>query len=302
MSWWQDVSRVYRQLFHRLRWLVVVLALMLYGVSGFYSVDADQRAVVSRFGRIVEQNVMPGMHYRLPWPVESVETLSAVELRSINIDFAKELDSALTGSELTTGKGDLIELALQVQYSIPSPGKFLSVAMDAETILRNTAKAQAVIYVSQRELDSLLTTGRSDFQQWMQQAVQQELDSFGPGITVTNVMLNRLETPAVIKQAYDEVQMAPAAREKLIQEALGERETKLALARSEVNKTLKQSQAQARAQVANTEGEVQRLNTLIVSLERQPGLAKKRLYLETLKQILENARVSFINRDKAERN
>ena len=302
MSWWQDVSRVYRQLFHRLRWLVVVLALMLYGVSGFYSVDADQRAVVSRFGRIVEQNVMPGMHYRLPWPVESVETLSAVELRSINIDFAKELDSALTGSELTTGKGDLIELALQVQYSIPSPGKFLSVAMDAETILRNTAKAQAVIYVSQRELDSLLTTGRSDFQQWMQQAVQQELDSFGPGITVTNVMLNRLETPAVIKQAYDEVQMAPAAREKLIQEALGERETKLALARSEVNKTLKQSQAQARAQIANTEGEVQRLNTLIVSLERHPGLAKKRLYLETLKQILENARVSFINRDKVERN
>ena len=300
MSWWQDVNRVYRQLFHRLRWLVVVLALMLYGVSGFYSVDADQRAVVSRFGRIVEQNVMPGMHYRLPWPVESVETLSAVELRSINIDFAKELDSALTGSELTTGKGDLIELALQVQYSIPSPGKFLSVAMDAETILRNIAKAQAVIYVSQRELDSLLTTGRSDFQQWMQQAIQQELDSFGPGITVTNVMLNRLETPAVIKQAYDEVQMAPAAREKLIQDALGERETKLALARSEVNNTLKQAQAQARAQVANTEGEVQRLNTLIVSLERQPGLAKKRLYLETLKQILENARVSFINRDKAE--
>ncbi|MCW7554175.1 protease modulator HflK [Endozoicomonas gorgoniicola] len=298
MSWWQDVSRVYRQLFHRLRWLVVVLALMLYGVSGFYSVDADQRAVVSRFGRIVEQNVMPGMHYRLPWPVESVETLSAVELRSINIDFAKELDSALTGSELTTGKGDLIELALQVQYSIPSPGKFLSVAMDAETILRNTAKAQAVIYVSQRELDSLLTTGRSDFQQWMQQAIQQELDSFGPGITVTNVMLNRLETPAVIKQAYDEVQMAPAAREKLIQDALGERETKLAQARSEVNNTLKQAQAQAQAQVANTEGEVQRLNTLIVSLERQPGLAKKRLYLETLKQILEKARVSFINRDK----
>ena len=300
MSWWQDVNRVYRQLFYRLRWLVVVLALMLYGVSGFYSVDADQRAVVSRFGRIVEQNVMPGMHYRLPWPVESVETLSAVELRSINIDFAKELDSALTGSELTTGKGDLIELALQVQYSIPSPGKFLSVAMDAETILRNVAKAQAVIYVSQRELDSLLTTGRSDFQQWMQQAIQQELDSFGPGITVTNVMLNRLETPAVIKQAYDEVQMAPAAREKLIQDALGERETKLALARSEVNNTLKQAQAQAQAQVANTEGEVQRLNTLIVSLERQPGLAKKRLYLETLKQILENARVSFINRDKAE--
>ncbi|UYM18667.1 protease modulator HflK [Endozoicomonas euniceicola] len=302
MSWWQDINRVYRQLFHRLRWLVVVLALMLYGVSGFYSVDADQRAVVSRFGRIVEQNVMPGMHYRLPWPVESVETLSAVELRSINIDFAKELDSALTGSELTTGKGDLIELALQVQYSIPSPGKFLSVAMDAETILRNIAKAQAVIYVSQRELDSLLTTGRSDFQQWMQQAIQQELDSFSPGITVTNVMLNRLETPAVIKQAYDEVQMAPAAREKLIQDALGERETKLARARSEVNKTLKQAQAQARAQVANTEGEVQRLNTLIVSLERQPGLAKKRLYLETLKQILENARVSFINRDKVERN
>lgn len=298
MSWRQDVSRVTRQIFHRLRWLLLGLTVTLYAVSGLYSVDADQRAVISRFGEVIENNVLPGMHYRLPWPIDRVETLSAVELRSINIDFTKEPNSGLIGAELTTGKGDLIELALQVQYSIPNPGQFLSGAIDGEAILRNIAKAQAITYVSQRELDSLLTIGRSDFQTWMKSAVQQELDSFDSGIQVTNVMLNRLETPKVIKQAYDDVQMAPAAKEKLIQDALGEREIKLAQARSEVVKSTRQAQAQAKARVTNAQGDVERLNTLITSLEKEPELAKKRLYLETLKEVLEKASVSFITRDR----
>lgn len=299
MSWWNDVQNVSQQIFMRLRWLFVIAALGLYAVSGFYSVDSDQRAVVSRFGEVIEQNVLPGMHYRLPWPVDSVETLSAVELRSVSFDFSKELDSAIVGRELTTGKGDLIELALQVQYSIPSPGKFLTQAIDAEAILRNIAKAQSVIYVSQRELDRLLTTGRTDFQNWMKNAVQNELDGFDSGIRITNVMLNRLETPVGIKKAYDDVQMAPAVKEKLIQDALGEREIKLAQARSEVVKSTKQVQAQAKARITNTQGEVQRLNMLIASLEKEPDFAKKRLYLETLKEILEKAQVRFVNQDKS---
>ncbi|USD67136.1 protease modulator HflK [Vibrio sp. SCSIO 43136] len=298
MSWRQDVSRVATQIFYRLRWVFVVTTLVLYAVSGLYSLDADQRAVVSRFGRVIEHNVLPGMHYRLPWPIDSVETLSAVELRSVNIDFRKELDSAVVGAELTTGRGDLIDLALQVQYSIPNPGLFLTRAIDGETILRHAAKAQAVIYVSQRELDSLLTTGRNDFQIWMKHAVQSELESFGSGIQVTNVMINRLETPKVIKQAYDEVQMAPAAKEKLIQDALGEREIKLAQARSAVVKSTKQAQAQADARITQAHGEVERLSTLIVSLEKDPQLAQKRIYLETLKEILDKAQVRFINRDR----
>ncbi|MDG3086420.1 protease modulator HflK [Vibrio hannami] len=301
MSWKQDVSQVTQKIFLKLRWLLLGFVVALYAVSGLYSVDADQRAVISRFGEVIEHNVLPGMHYRLPWPIDNVETLSAVELRSINIDFTKEPNSGLIGAELTTGKGDLIELALQVQYSIPNPGQFLSGAIDGEAILRNIAKAQAITYVSQRELDSLLTTGRSNFQTWMKSAVQQELDSFDSGIQVTNVMLNRLETPKVIKQAYDDVQMAPAAKEKLIQDALGEREIKLAQARSEVVKSSRQAQAQAKARVTNAQGDVERLSTLIASLEKEPELAKKRLYLETLKEILESAQVSFLNRDRAER-
>ncbi|USD65901.1 protease modulator HflK [Vibrio sp. SCSIO 43136] len=297
MSWWNDVQRVSLQIFVRLRWLMLIAVIALYAVSGFYSVDSDQRAVVSRFGKVTDHNVLPGMHYRLPWPFESVETLSAVELRSVNIDFSKEMDSSIVGRELTTGKGDLIELALQVQYSIPSPGKFLTQSMDAESILRNIAKAQAVTYVSQRELDSLLTTGRTNFQRWMKQALQQELDLFDSGILVTNVMLNRLETPKVIKKAYDDVQMAPAVKEKLIQDALGEREIKLAQARSEVVKSTKRVEAEAKARVTNTEGEVERLNTLIASLESEPELTKKRLYLETLKEVLEKAQVRFVNQD-----
>lgn len=298
MSWRHDIRRVSQQLFYWLRWPIVITAVTLYGVSGFYSVETDQRAVVSRFGRIIAHNVLPGMHYRLPWPIERVESLSAVELRTINIDFSREMESGLVGSELTTGRGDLIELAIQVQYTVPNPGKFLSNAIDGEAILHNAAKAQAVTYVSQRELDSLLTTGRSAFQLWMTQALQQEMDSFDSGLQVTNVMLNRLETPSRIKKAYDDVQMAPAAREKLIQEALGEREIKLAQARSEVVKSTMLAEAEAKARIANSQGEVERLNMLITSLQSEPELAKKRLYLETLKAILENARVTFINRDK----
>lgn len=293
MSLRADLQIIVRQVRPLLVGGALVLVPALYLLSGFYSVGTEERGVVMRFGRVVHDQVLPGMHYHWPWPVESVTTLPATTLQSLEIDLPASAPEALQ-AELTTGDEDLVEVALQVQYNISEPGQYLAASEAPKTLLRELVTAKTIAYVGSNAIDPLLTTGRAQFQNALQAEVQQSLNDWELGLRITSVQIRRLEPPASIKDAFDDVARARSEKQKLIQDSAGERNTRLAQARSEASQIRARAEAEATESRESARGVLQRFQANEAALRQNPKLIRERLYLERLEETLSEPQLIII--------
>jgi membrane protease subunit HflK len=263
----------------------------IYFLSGFYSVGAEERGVVTRFGRVVQDNVPPGMHYHLPWPLESAEALTVTTLRSIDIDLTASALQALQ-PELTTGDEDLVDVSLQIQYNVSDPARFINSTLSPEAVLRRIVVAETLYYISTAAIDQLLTTGRTPLQNQLRAKIQAALNDLHLGIRITAVQIVRLEPPLSIKSAFADVSRALSEKQRLIQESIGKRSTRLAQARSEANRTVQQAHAYAAEVLAQAQGSHEHFMVGWQEYRKSPEVAQHRLWLESLERILAQTQVT----------
>ncbi|WP_428242304.1 FtsH protease activity modulator HflK [Gynuella sp.] len=288
-----DFSRVWRQT-RRLAWVLILGVLPgLYILGGFYTVGAEQAGILYRFGRIVDDRVPPGIHYHLPWPLERIQLLSVSSVRSMLLDF-NELSEVDVQSEVTTGDQNLVNLVLNVQYTIQQPGIFATHSQAPEELLKNVAMASAVVSLLQLDIDTLLTTGRNELQQTLRQSIQKQAYDLNLGVKVTAVQIQKLDPPGSIQRAFDDVDSARSERQRLVQEEQGERSSRLAEARSQANRTTLQSQAWASEQREKAEGDTQRLLLNYAEYQKTPTLTAQRQHMEMLERIMTPASVTIL--------
>lgn len=273
--------------------LVLIVIPVLYFLSGFYSVGQEQRAVVTRLGKIIEDNVMPGMHYHLPWPFESVQKISSTSLRSISVNFGEDTEKFMQ-PELTTGDGNMVDVELEVQFNISEPGFFYNATLDSENMLRQTAISETLYYVGANNFESLLTTGRTRFQNDIKKAIQASADNYSLGVRVTSVQIKRLEPPKSIKKAFDGVSTARSEKQKLIQESRGERSALLTKARSEASDMKLDAKAYATEVLERAKGDHQRFSVLLEAYETSPQITKTNQYLDELEKILSKSKITVV--------
>ena len=294
MKLWDDLSHVATRCNKFITTLCIIIFPLIYIFSGFYSIDAEQRGVVTRFGALIEENVLPGMHYHLPWPIESVNTLQVTGLRSIDIDFVAEAQQQLQ-PELTTGNADLVDVSLAIQYSIEESARFYHASSNPQALLKEIIFSETLYYIANNEIDILLTTGRSRFQTVLKNSIQEKVLHFKLGMRINSVQIRRLEPPQPIEQAFDSVARARSEKQKLIQEGKGERLTRLANARSEANRIQEQSHAYASEVVERARGDKELFIRTWNEYRQAPEITGKRLYLEQIENIFSKAKIIIIN-------
>lgn len=289
-----DIKLIARRCVTPLKWLAFGLLPSIYLLSGFYSLEGEQAGVLKQFGRIVNNSVEPGMHYHLPWPIQSVDKLSVAEIRSMEMDFSEEVDRLLQ-PESTTGTGDLVDVALSVQYNISDAGRYLSQAQSAENMLRHIVASETLFYLGGNDIDQLLTTGRNRLQTAVRSSVQSRLAELELGVRVTSIQLQRLDPPPSIKRAFDAVDSARSERQKLIQDAEGERNAKLAQARGAARVVMAQAEAEASEYVQLALGDTSKLLASLEQFEKTPKLTRSAIYYETLERIFSKAKLQIVS-------
>jgi len=273
---------------------------VFYVLSGFYSVGVDQKGYVTRFGELSEDNVGSGMHYHLPWPIEKAIVFDTPSLKSAVIKFSEAPEVGNVGKdtakplELITGDGNLVEAEIEVQYSVSETMRFATSTVSADSIIKSLAKAELIYSVSSNQFESILTTGRNAFQERIKTNLQQTSIALDLGVRITGVQIKLLEPPRSIKKAFDDVSSAQSEKQKVIQEAKGERGARLARARSESNRVLSNARATSDEVTKRAQGDVQRFNTELSALGGSESLLVEKLYLETLEELLEQTEVIII--------
>lgn len=254
------------------RWVLLAVGL---GVvfSSFQLIGEQQRGVVLRFGQF-SRILDPGPSFKLPWPIESVTKVNATQIKTFSSTVP-----VLTRDE------NIVSVTLNVQYRVDDARAYLFGTVDADQVLEQVAQSAVREQVGRAELNSVLNN-RGPLALAARERLSQSLGSYRTGLTVTGLTLPDARPPEEVKPAFDEVNGAQQVKERLINEAQAYAAKIVPEARGQSTRTRTVAEGYKESMVARAEGDAQRFSLLAAEYRNAPEVTRKRLWLETMQQVL----------------
>jgi membrane protease subunit HflK len=282
------------------RWLAAVI-LLGWLATGVYIVPADQQAVVTRFGRVVEPRVMPGLHVSMPWPVDRVDRLRVRQLQRTVIG-GDVADNVLgraepLRSQFITGDQNLIHMRTVVQYSVGVPVDYLFQAGNIEALIGATVEAELARAVARVGVDDILTTGKASLQEEVRAQAQKRLNDLRAGVLISTVNVESVAPPAEAADAFRDVASARADSSRIINESHGYANDVVPRARGEARQLMEAAEGHKQRVINQALGDTQRFNQVAAEYAKASEVNGRRLYVETLEQVLPRIRKLFVDKN-----
>jgi len=260
------------------RWVGMLVALWL-AFNCFVLITEQQRGVVLRFGQF-DRVLQPGPHFKWPWPVERAIKVNATQSQAFN-------DTV----PVLTRDGNMVSVELNVQYRINDPKLFLFGTRDAKEVLEQAALSTVRETVGRSDLDTVLGA-RGGLIGTVNRQLQASLDEYGTGLIVSELNLQNARFPDEVKDAFDEAQRANADKTTAINQAKAYAAKIVPEARGQAASLRTTAEGYKTAAIARATGDAERFSLLLDQYKLAPDVTRKRLWLETLQQVLgENRKV-----------
>lgn len=260
------------------RWIAVVVALWL-AFNCFVLITEQQRGVVLRFGTFARV-MQPGPHFKLPWPIERVIKVNATQIKTFTDNVP-----VLTRDE------NIVQVEINVQYRVGDPQRYLFGTRDGDQMLQQAALSAMREQVGRSDLDTVLGA-RDALAVSARQQLQASLDAYRTGLVVTQLNLPNARPPEEVKPAFDDVNSAQQERERLTSEAKAYAARVVPEARGEAARVRTAAEGYKTASIARATGDATRFSLLLDQYQTAPEVTRKRLWLETVQQVLsENRKV-----------
>ncbi|MDX2257700.1 MAG: FtsH protease activity modulator HflK [Hyphomicrobiaceae bacterium] len=286
--------------------LLFLAAIAAAGVLAFYAftftVKPDELGVVLRFGQF-ERQEGPGLHFRLPYPVEEVllprvtrENSLEVGMRSIGGVGGNAKRDVTEESLMLTGDENIVDVdfvvfwRIKAEESDPRTGEagaeqFLFNIQNPETTVKEVAESAMREIVGKSQIQSILTGGRQKLEQDVQLLMQRTLDGYGSGIRVTRVQLQKVDPPSKVVDAFRDVQAARADQERFQNEAQRYANEIVPKARGEAERILQEAEAYKQQTVQEATGQAARFEKIYEEYSKAPEVTRKRMFIETMERV-----------------
>ncbi len=243
-------------------------------IDSIHILDERQRGVVLRFGEF-NRELQPGLQFAFPRPIESVHRVDVLQVRSTNAEV-----------RMLTEDENIVNLEFSVQYQIDSARDFLFKVRDPEITLHQAAESAIRQVVGSNQMDFALSGGRTQIAADSRIILQDLLDRYGTGIAVVGVQFEDVRPPMQVKEAFDDAIIAREDRARIENEAQAYASQQIPEARGRAARVLEEAAAYRAERIARADGESQRFSLLLDEFEMAPEVTRKRLYLETMEQVL----------------
>ena len=277
--------------------ILIFVALIIWLATGFYRVEPDEQGIELLFGKWNQTTTEPGLHYFFPIPIGKTMTPKVENVRKINVGYraASELGfssnsndrNVLEESLMLTGDQNIVDVNFTVLYKIKDAGKFLFKLRNPETTVKDMSESVMREVVGQRDLEFLLTGGRQEVEQVVRVDLQDILDEYESGILIQSIQLQSVNPPALVIDAFDEVQRARQDKEKLVNEANSYLNKIVPNARGDAAKLVQEATAYKEQVIKQAEGVAQNFIDVYNSYKDTKYVTRQRIYLETLTEVLE---------------
>lgn len=291
-----DGLRNFRAQFGGLLGIVVIGLLAWAGFTSVYTVPAESQGVVLRFGKFLE-TVEPGLQLKLPFGIDTVRTVPVQ--RQLKQEFGFGTPGATNSTQYSANRneqaaersmvtGDLNAASVEwnLQYRIEDPRLFLFKVRDPEDTLRDISESVMRTVVGDRTVDEVITIGRQEISSVTLEQMQALVDKYELGLRIDLVELQNVNPPDQVRPSFNEVNQAQQERENMINVANGEYNRVIPRARGEADQSIQAAEGYALKRVNEAEGDVARFNALLEQFSKAPEVTKRRMYLETMQEVV----------------
>jgi len=273
--------------------LIVLGAIALWMLSGFYRVQTDELGVVLRFGKYIGET-QPGLNYHLPYPIETVLVPKVTSSRRIDIGM-RLLDDPRRGSSvrdvpeeslMLTGDENIVDVDFTVLWKVKDAANFLFNVQNPEGTIKAVAESAMREVVGRATIQPILTGARQTTEQAVHELMQKTLDSYGTGVLITQVQLAKVDPPNQVIDSFRDVQAARADAERVQNEAQTYANRVVPEARGRAAQIQQAAEAYREQTVAEAKGQAARFTKIYEEYKKAPEVTRKRIYLETMEQVL----------------
>jgi len=281
-------------------WVPVVL-LIIIGLQGLiYSIGPDEVGVIQRFGKYIRLS-SPGLHAKIPFGIEKVTPIKVEKIFKEEFGTGREdSPSRVTGREnrdvslMLTGDLNILDVRWIVQYKVKDPIKFLFVVRNPRNIIRDVSEVIMRRLVGDYTVDEVLTIKREEIDHQAQIETQKILDEYQTGVQVVTVKLLDVNPPDKVKPAFNEVNEAKQEKEKMINQAWEAYNKVVPKAKGEAERTIREAEGYSLDKINRAKGEAERFLATLNEYKKAPEITQKRLYLETLNEVLPKVKDKYI--------
>jgi Cu+-exporting ATPase len=297
-------------------------AAVLVVLNGIYVIPPEETGIIQRFGRRLTPLENPGIHYKLPWPVDQLTRVQARRVRALEIGFRTVAAASAAEpasyewnaqhrsgrfqrvpeeSLMLTGDQNMIELNASIHYVLDHPENFVFGQVDGESTMRAASESSVQAVVTGAPLDDLLTTGRAVVEQRIQIELQSRLNRYASGVRVLSVRLEDVHPSLEVVDAFRDVSGAFEEKNRAINEAEAYRNEQVALARGNAKASVSDAAGYRAGRVNRAQGDAGRFTSREAAFRSAPGPTETRLYLETIEQTLPGKKKLIVDATKARR-
>ncbi len=274
----------------------IVLAVWL--ASGFYIVDESARGVVLRFGKYAE-TTEPGLRWRMPFPIESVEVVNISQVRTLELGYRGNVRSkVLKEALMLTDDENIVDLQFAVQYVLKSPEDFVFNNRAPEDAVLQAAETAIREVVGKSKMDFVIYEGREQVARDAQDLMQVILDRYKTGVSISRVTMQSAQPPEQVQAAFDDAVKAGQDRERQKNEGEAYANDVVPKARGTAARLLEEANGYQQSVIAKAQGDASRFSALLTEYRKAPAVTRDRLYLETMQQIYSNTTKILIDQSK----
>ncbi len=257
--------------------LIAFIAIAAYGFFGIYQIDQQERGVVFRFGEVLGDLKTPGLHWNPPL-IDEVEVVNVTQVRSHSHQ-----------SLMLTEDENIVDVALTVQWVVDDAVNFLVNVLNPEGSLGQATESALRHVVGSATMDDVITDGREAIALEVQERLQRYLSTYGTGIFIQKVNIDRSAPPTQVEDSFNDVQKALEDRQRFINQATAYLEQVVPEARGRAQRQIEEANAYRDQVVAKAEGEADRFQKLLAEYSQAEEVTLDRLYIDALQNVFANS-------------
>lgn len=303
----EGLGDYFNNLFHRFSrrrrtfyFIIPILIISLWLVSGAYIVQPGEEGVVQTFGRF-SSITTSGLNYHIPWPIQRVTIVDVESIRRVEIGFrttaGDSKQEVLSEALMLTMDENIVQVELLVQYRIANSRDFVFNVQDPEDVLLTSAEVGLRSTVGQMTIDAVITEERARVQEETRVFLSRLLANYGTGIQVTDVRLQVADPPEEVRDAFQEVVRALADRERLINESEAYQNDIVPRARGDKQRLIEEATAFKDREVLRATGDAQRFLSVLEAYRLAPEVTRERLHIEALEGILNQVELILLDEE-----
>jgi len=269
---------------------------LLWLLTGFYTVQSDEQALVGKYDRTTG----PGLHYHLPRPVERKMAVKVTKINAIEVGYrtrGSNVSSRTEESLMLTGDENIVDINFEVQWRVKDAYNYLFNVRDSfdGNTVRSASESAMRAVIGKTDIAVALAEGRSQIEEESKTLLQEILDSYKSGVEIVRLQLLKVDPPSQVIDAFRDVQTAKLDKERAINQAESYRNDIIPKARGDAQKNIEEALAYKKEVVADAKGKSERFLKVFREYNLAKDVTRKRLYIETMQEVLGSANVTIID-------